>query len=91
MCKDGTCQALREFRQQPERNSSQPLLWLVLFETLTISLAEYFNYRGIFLSTGSLCAMSQFSYISVYYVTNLLRVGALRTEAQTIIKPLRVY
>jgi hypothetical protein len=40
--------ALRGFTDHPELNSSKPLVWLVQFLILIISLAEYFQFRRFF-------------------------------------------
>jgi hypothetical protein len=49
-----SCLALKEFTEWPELNATQPLVWLVQFEILMMSLADNW------------CALLQFRYISVF-------------------------
>ncbi len=50
--------AIRGLTELPELNSSMPLLWLLQLLILIISLAEYFQFRRFFRTSGVPCCSS---------------------------------
>jgi hypothetical protein len=76
--------ALRGFTELPELNSSKPLLWLVQFLILIISLAAYFHFCRFFCASGVPCCSSM-SSLYLLLGTNLLKFVTLQRRLRKIL------